>query len=314
MTDVCRICGSDRVRSFQRLGARYAVCAECEALTKVLTLDEYHALRPTYDPGELAADASAEEVRRLLDIQAKIRLLEPLARRLSHGRFLDVGCGMGGYLLAARELGFDVVGVEPSEAHSRVARQLFGLTVHTAYFQDVGLPDESFSLVVLSHVIEHIYEPQAFLRDLLRVVAPGGSLLVITPNPASTAARMTGRWWTMLKSLDHVSMLSKKSFGAMDVLHGYDCTFRTSEYRAEPLAAVLASARDAVRELRAPHPSDGRHAPSHEGTVKVAEHMHRRRRLRWLFDALAVLSVPLHAYNVLTDQQGCLVAEIHKPR
>jgi 2-polyprenyl-3-methyl-5-hydroxy-6-metoxy-1,4-benzoquinol methylase len=152
----------------------------------VLTYDEYLSLNPGYDPGPIEAFSDPESLRRFLQVDNKKIFLRKYIRPSAPARprLLDIGCGAGGYLLAGRELGFEVSGLEPSAEHSQIAREQLGFPVQTAYFQRDLLPSSSFDVIVLSHVIEPIYDPKSFLADVVDLLAPDGVLVVVTPNAA----------------------------------------------------------------------------------------------------------------------------------
>ena len=149
-------------------------------------------------------------------------------------------------MLAARELGWSATGIEPSADHSKVGRSL-GLDIHQGYFQAGTQPGSAYDLVILSHVIEHIFDPKAFIDDLLEVLRPGGILLMITPNVESLASALTGKYWVMYKPVDHVSMVGPTAIGYL-MPKGASVHWRTSEYSGEILVSVLGAIRDALRE------------------------------------------------------------------
>jgi 2-polyprenyl-3-methyl-5-hydroxy-6-metoxy-1,4-benzoquinol methylase len=94
------------------------------------------------------------------------------------GRLLDVGCGSGEFLVLAAERGWSVAGVEVSEAGAAVARRR-GLTVHL----DIeALPEDHYDAVTLWNVVDFFSHPVEQLRQIRRVLAPGGILFVRTPN------------------------------------------------------------------------------------------------------------------------------------
>lgn len=92
------------------------------------------------------------------------------------GTLLDVGSGTGELLLAARSRGTDAIGVEPDEDMRRLAEiTVPGLTRPGALPQ-LDLPDGSFSAVTANFVVNHLPDPRAAVRELLRVTAPHGRL------------------------------------------------------------------------------------------------------------------------------------------
>jgi 2-polyprenyl-3-methyl-5-hydroxy-6-metoxy-1,4-benzoquinol methylase len=110
-------------------------------------------------------------------------------------RVLDVGCARGDLLLAILRAGNEtVMGVEPVEAAASVARSR-GLTVHHGTIDQARFPDHSFDTVILSHTLEHVPDPGTTLREVRRVLAPGGALILWLPNVESLEARLLRTWW-----------------------------------------------------------------------------------------------------------------------
>jgi 2-polyprenyl-3-methyl-5-hydroxy-6-metoxy-1,4-benzoquinol methylase len=111
---------------------------------------------------------------------------------------LDIGCGVGLLLDEARRLGWRTRGVELSDWAVRRARHR-GLDVFQGALEEAGFEPNSFDAVFMIDVLEHLADPVRTLATVSRVLRPGGVLCLVTPNPASTAARVLGkRWWGLL--------------------------------------------------------------------------------------------------------------------
>jgi SAM-dependent methyltransferase len=108
--------------------------------------------------------------------------LQYVARQKA-GRFLDVGCGSGESLELAQSAGWSAEGVDFDPQAVAIARQR-GLAVHCGQLSERGLADGSFDLVLMSHVIEHVHDPLALLSECRRVLRPGGTIVLLTPNSA----------------------------------------------------------------------------------------------------------------------------------
>jgi 2-polyprenyl-3-methyl-5-hydroxy-6-metoxy-1,4-benzoquinol methylase len=110
------------------------------------------------------------------------------------GRLLDVGCATGEFLLAARERGWEAVGVEVSPYAAAAARRR-GLQVHSGTLADVPSPATTFDVVTLLDVVEHLEDPLGALRAIHRLLRPGGLVVVETPNWRSIyRVLLRGRW------------------------------------------------------------------------------------------------------------------------
>lgn len=122
-------------------------------------------------------------------------------------RVLDVGCGEGRLLARLQQLGWTAVGHDVDPQAVAVARQR-GLAVTVGDLLTQGYPDASFDAVILSHVVEHVHDPGLYLRECLRLVRPGGRLVLLTPNGASWGHRHFGRDWRGLEPPRHLHIFS----------------------------------------------------------------------------------------------------------
>lgn len=119
-----------------------------------------------------------------------------VVRRRASGSLLDVGCATGLFLDALRRRGgWRVKGVEPVESAAEQARQRLGLDVFGGTLPEARFPAESFDVVTMWDVLEHVESPAAYLRECWRVLAPGGWLVIKVPDVGSAEAAMFGDCW-----------------------------------------------------------------------------------------------------------------------
>lgn len=126
---------------------------------------------------------------------------------------LDVGCGNGDLLARMRRRGLSVEGVDVDGAALEQARRKHGLTVHLGRLEDIRFPDDSFDIVTMNHVIEHVHDPVLLLQECLRILKPGGRLSVATPNLDGLGHRRFGRNWRGLEPPRHLHLFTRKSLG-----------------------------------------------------------------------------------------------------
>lgn len=130
------------------------------------------------------------------------------------GQLLDVGCGAGTFMQAARRAGWDAVGVEvsaPAAEHNRAE----GFEVFNGELEEARYAEGRFDVVVLSEVLEHVEEPRAMLQEVLRIMRPGGLLWATTPNGRGFSARSLGLKWSAVSPPEHLHLFSR---GAVESL------------------------------------------------------------------------------------------------
>ncbi len=106
-------------------------------------------------------------------------------RRRQNGpgvRLLDVGSGYGDFLYQARQAGWQVRGFEFSPAVAEICRKKYGMAVEVGEIFDLRVPDNSFDVVAMWHVLEHLRDPLAVLERCHELLAPGGLLAIEVPN------------------------------------------------------------------------------------------------------------------------------------
>ena len=158
----------------------------------------YHFSRA---PGDaLCAAAFARFPVRRAEVDAEHRYLPDRPARV-----LDFGCGNGQFLARARDLGHDVLGVDFDPAAVEVAAAQ-GIRVLLPD-QLAGEPlDGGFDLVTAAHVIEHVPDPLALLRQFRGWLKPGGALFIEVPNAAAEGLARYGRFWRGLEAPRHFAL------------------------------------------------------------------------------------------------------------
>jgi SAM-dependent methyltransferase len=127
------------------------------------------------------------------------------------GKLLDVVCGSGAFLAKMRELGWEVVGIEPDGQAVKVAREHFGLNIHKGTLEEADFPDDTFDAITMNHVIEHLLDPISILQECPRMLKSGGTL-VVTPNIESLGHRLFSNAWRALEVPRHIYLFSPRSF------------------------------------------------------------------------------------------------------
>lgn len=149
------------------------------------------------------------------------------------GRMLDIGCGDGWVLNLAQELGWNAEGIDFDPKAVDVVRGK-RLTVRHGRLAEQRYLDESFDLVLMSHVIEHVHDPIATLSEIHRVLRPGSMLAITTPNAGSWGHRHFGRDWRGLEPPRHLQIFNKKSLAALAKRAGFTQNAVSTTLRITP--------------------------------------------------------------------------------
>jgi SAM-dependent methyltransferase len=120
---------------------------------------------------------------------------QALADSKARGPLLDVGCGGGLFLGMMRERGLRVVGLDFSREAAGIAWGRQQVPAVAGDLEHAPLRAGSFAGLTMFHVMEHLYDPRAYLKAARELLAKDGRLVVQVPNAASWQARFLGRAW-----------------------------------------------------------------------------------------------------------------------
>lgn len=159
----------------------------------------------TSDPKGGYANYFLDAVVNRRTFAGRLRLIERRSGR--RGRLLDVGCALGDFLIEAERAGWLAEGVEVSDFAAARARAR-GLRVHVGELERSSLAAASYDVITLYDTIEHLEDPVGTLREIRRLLAPGGLIHLVTPNVACPQARLLGRRWYHYKPGEHLYYFS----------------------------------------------------------------------------------------------------------
>ena len=136
------------------------------------------------------------------------------------GVLLDIGCGSGQYLLQMREWGWKIKGVEINPRAVHAARKA-GLDVIAGTLEEAQLPSESIAFARLGDVLEHVPDPVATMKEIHRILEPGGLVEVITPNLDSWGFSLFGKYWFPLETPRHIVLFTPQAIRALAQQTGF---------------------------------------------------------------------------------------------
>jgi len=140
---------------------------------------------------------------------------EPILRYKKKGRILDIGCGDGSLLIFLKESGWQTYGVELLDSSSLYARDVLGLTVFSGRFEEANYPEESFDVITLFHVLEHLPDPSGTLKKARLLLRKDGFLLIEVPNFHSFEAKIFRSKWVGISAPLHLYHFTPRTLRMM---------------------------------------------------------------------------------------------------
>ena len=198
-----------------------AMCELCGHIQTNPRLDMDEVLKgyaAAIDPDHVKQDKHREKtfVRAISRVDSLSML-----RNSKNTRVLDIGCASGAFLNSvSREFGWKGVGLDPSKWMCDFGKHSYGLDLRPNYFSADLFNANSFDLVTLWDVIEHISEPNQVLRDIALVLKDDGLLIVNVPNSHSIASRILGRRWPFILAV-HIHYFTPTSIMKILDKHGF---------------------------------------------------------------------------------------------
>lgn len=155
--------------------------------------------------------------------QIKVALLQKFTPT---GTVLDIGCALGGFLQVAQEAGYNVSGIEISKSAVHHIQKNKNLDVICGELISAGLPDGKYDIVTMWDVIEHLSDPISYIKEIQRILKPGGILALTTGDIRAVWPRLAKRHWQLMTPPQHLfffhpqvikSLLAQNNFSLKDV-------------------------------------------------------------------------------------------------
>lgn len=148
--------------------------------------------------------------------------LKKIQKLKKSGRLLDVGPNMGFFIRKAKALGFQTEGVEPSPALAKIAEEEWNVKIHNSFLEDAALDKESFDVITMIDVFEHVTNPKELLNICHSLLVRDGVLAIKVPNGRYNIMKMRlakhlNRHGTMdiWDAYEHVVHYTHRTFEAM---------------------------------------------------------------------------------------------------
>ncbi len=240
--DSCPACGSRQTRSlfhatdrlYHTTSKSFVVveCAGCGLIRlfpwpTAEELQQYYPEHYWFSPSEATAARLEEAYRRFVLLDHVRFVRRALIEADETGPVLDVGCGGGLFGRMLAERGFKVFGLDFSREAATIAWRRNALPAVCATLSTAPLPKESFAGITMFHVLEHLYDPVAYLQAAHSLLRPNGRLVIQVPNAACWQFLIFGEGWNGIDVPRHLINFRTRD---MDSLLDY-CGFEVVRHK-----------------------------------------------------------------------------------
>jgi len=161
---------------------------------------------------------SPEIKKRLLQEKHRLRFFQKFKKK---GNVLDIGCGRGYFLLACRQQGYNVEGIDVSADVASYVRSNLKIKVHVGEVSNVKLSERTFDIITLWHSLEHTSDPNLYIQNARKWLKDDGILVVDVPNYAGHDAKMNWQNWPNWDLPHHIYHFTKDSLTFLLRKHGF---------------------------------------------------------------------------------------------
>jgi len=252
----CNLCDGNRYEFFTSVGGyKFVRCEEC-GLVYLNPRPAQQKTREEYSGDYQIKRLLEQEPRTKEEIEEEIsknigRVEEVVKRFGNKGKLLDIGCGAGFFIACLKRYGWDVMGVEVSEWAAKFAKEKLKLKVLLGSFEDVEIGD-LFDLITMYHILEHLPNPLKSLKQVSRLLAADGVLIIKGPNLGGFDRIWHGKNWRGYSDRTHLYHFTPKTYRMILEKAGFHAQWIAFQYW-DPIAHLMETRLG--DGIRADHPS-----------------------------------------------------------
>ena len=143
----------------------------------------------------------------------KLKLLEKIQG--SKGTMLDVGCGLGLFVKNASDMGWVVQGIDVNKDLIKYGKDTFNINLCCTTLKKAEFPNGHFDVITTYNLLDHLREPLLFLREIERVLKPGGIIDINVHDAGGWKAKKDAQNWGAYCPPGHLYFYSYKTLGAL---------------------------------------------------------------------------------------------------
>jgi SAM-dependent methyltransferase len=233
----CICCGSDSFRPFRFWrGYRLIRCSGCRFVT-VHPLPDTTTVETYYNDTRTGEEKRQQRRQLIAGFLAKSNnpkrdffrsVLSKVSTTLEKRALdiLEIGSGFGYFVHFANSIGHHATGTEATKEYAAMSSEsLNGRIIHVEgdRYTDHFSP-ESFDLIYMEAVFEHVLRPETVLSQMRQLLRPGGVLFLAVPNMDSLSSRLQGRYWPWAAPPDHLYYYNQSNLALLLEKHGFAVT------------------------------------------------------------------------------------------
>jgi 2-polyprenyl-3-methyl-5-hydroxy-6-metoxy-1,4-benzoquinol methylase len=147
-----------------------------------------------------------------------LKKLQLISKFYKTGKILDIGCGTGEFLNTCKNAKWNTIGIEPDADARKMAIENYGLDVREES-ELQNLQDESFDIISMWHVLEHVPKLNERVQELSRLLKPNGLIIIAVPNCDSLDAKIYKEHWAAYDVPRHLYHFTPKDITALFQKH-----------------------------------------------------------------------------------------------
>jgi SAM-dependent methyltransferase len=148
-----------------------------------------------------------------------LKKLQLISKYFKTGNILDIGCGTGEFLNVCKNAKWKTLGIEPDPDARKMAIDNYGLDVREES-ELKKLPDESFEIISMWHVLEHVPKLNERIEELKRLIKPNGIIIIAVPNCNSLDAKIYKEHWAAYDVPRHLYHFTPTDIESLFRKHG----------------------------------------------------------------------------------------------
>jgi 2-polyprenyl-3-methyl-5-hydroxy-6-metoxy-1,4-benzoquinol methylase len=225
----CNICGTEGFTVIYPAGVaqvnQIVKCSGCGLMYANPRKEADHVEIESY-PDDPNFDVERADPQRIEKERLQVRDLDDTREHLNdlypaRGRLVEIGSSFGYVLDSFRKDNWSVLGIEPNRWATKYASEKMQIETTKSTLEAAKLPDGFADVVVMLHVIEHVPDPVGTLREIWRVLKPGGHLILETPRYDTAMFWLLGRRERSISCDGHIFFFTSESLRKVYTAAGF---------------------------------------------------------------------------------------------